>query len=70
MSLAHGDCGEDKDSLFWVLQGLRCLGTLLVQGVSGWRLEAGQNKTYQADRAKYLVPNKDKLLELLKRLEA
>ena len=70
LSLAHGTCGEDQDSLFWILQGLRCLGTLLVKGVSGWRLEAGQNKTYAADRARYLVPNKDVLLDLLRKLAA
>jgi hypothetical protein len=68
LSLAHGTCGEDQDSLFWVLNGLRCLGTLLVKGAFGWKLEAGQNKTYAADRARYLLPNKDKLLELLGRL--
>lgn len=70
LSLAHGDCGEDADSLFWVLQGMRCMGTSLVKGTSGWKLEAGQNKAYAADRARYLVPNSDKVLALLRRLEA
>lgn len=71
LSLAHGEFGEDDPlSLFWILQGMRCMGTTLVKSGAAWRLDAGGNPDYAADRERYLVPHRDDVRMLLSKLDA
>ena len=61
---------EDPNGLFGALHGLRCMGAALV--VTPKRIALGPGEmtedAYQADRARYLVPHKDKLIGLLHEL--
>ena len=71
LSLSHGYCDEsDPACLFWVLNGLRCMGCGLAYANGEWRIVAGENQAYARDREKYLVPKRDEVMKLLERLNA
>jgi len=71
LKTAHWKCGADgPESLFWHLHGLRCTGCQLERDGRGWRITAGQNQNYAADRERYLVPRQQAIIELLEYLNA
>ena len=68
LSLAHGNCDEaDPACLFWVLNGLRCMGCGLAYANGEWRIVAGENQDYQRDR-EYLRPHTELLRQILGKL--
>lgn len=68
LSMAHGYSDEaDPECLFWVLNGLRCMGCGLAYANGAWRVVAGQNADYQVDRER-LRPHKELLFALLGKL--
>lgn len=62
--------GHDPDSLFWILQGLRCYGAALRLGKSTAILEHGEIDAaeYAQWRAQYLAPKAGELRPLLAEL--
>lgn len=61
---------DSPAGLFWALQGMRCMGAALTVGDKGIELGRGERTEaeYQADRARYLMPHKARLIALLTEL--
>lgn len=69
LNLAYGVHGAlNPDSLFWVLDGLRCLGCGLARDARGWRLTPGECQEYDRFKREYLVPRKQQVVEILEML--
>lgn len=72
LDLAYDVDGDDPAGLCGVLNGLRCYGTVLVESAGEVRLLAGEmtDAEYDQERRQYLLPHKNTLIRLLKRLSA
>jgi hypothetical protein len=72
LALAYDVDGDDPAGLCGILNGLRCYGAALVESAGQVRLAAGEMTAaeYDQERRQYLVPHKNTLTMLLKRLSA
>ena len=62
---------SDMDGAYGALLGIRCLGAQIARNGGGWAIQRGEipEAEYQAIRAKYLLPVKDRITGLLGRLQ-
>ncbi len=69
LALAYERDGHVPDGLFGALHGLRCCGAGLVAIDSQIHLVAGEmGSEYSSHRERYLLPHKDTLIPLLRKL--
>lgn len=69
LNLAYGVHGAmNPDSLFWLLDGLRCMGCGLARDARGWRLTPGECQEYDRFKREYLAPRKQQVVEILEML--
>jgi hypothetical protein len=70
LSLAYELDESDMDGAYGALLGIRCLGAQIGQVGGKWAIQHGEiaESEYQAIRQKYLLPNSDKIMDLIRRL--
>jgi len=72
LTVAYARDGTDPQGLFGALHGLRCCGARLARCSAGLRLVSGEMDAveYAQDRARWLVPHKAALNEMIKGVAA
>jgi hypothetical protein len=70
LSLAYDLDESDMDGAYGALLGIRCLGAQIGQISGKWAIQRGEiaESEYAAIRRKYLLPNSDKIMDLIRRL--
>lgn len=71
LTLAYALDESDMDGAYGALLGIRCLGAQIARNGAGWAIQRGEipEAEYQAIRAKYLLPVRDRITGLLGRLQ-